>query len=1488
MTWDEGCATTTAFALYALLITFLASSNIAVGGPLQAAASAVDISPDLPVSLNGGMSDQNATAINDPLHARALVLFDGVTKLALVECDSCMIPRLIVDAAIALIENQTDIGSDSILIGATHAHSTPTVAGVFQSEPDPHYVQKMVDGIVLAVLEANSRLEPAKLGWAVASEPDQVFNRRWHLKNNVLNTDPFGRTSDKVRTNPAAGGNDLIAPAGPVDPDVTVLSVVAADDRPIALFANYSLHYVGGVPGNTVSADYFGRFAHHLASLLDAEHVNPPFVPILTNGSSGDINNISFLKPHVPTASLERIDIVSRAVAAAAVDARRRIDHTSDVVLDVRRKDLDLGVRRPTSMEVSRARDILTAARGRELRGLDEIYARETLLLADWPEKVNVAVRAIRIGELAIVTIPCEVFVEVGLEIKRRSPFSPTCTWSLAGGYHGYLPTEKHHSLGGYETWRARSSYLEESAAKTIVDVLAGFLDEFDRTRTASKTNSLSKHIVSDSQPLVPETVPDPAASLKQMNLPEDFTIELVACEPAVIDPVAVTFDHTGRPYVVEYRDYPLGPPAGEKPLSRVVRLDDLDGDSVYESSTVAIDNLSFAQGILALDGGLLVTAAPDILLFHDRDGDGRFEERRVVATGLPAKNPQLRAACPKRGIDNWVSITGGLSGGSVNHPNAPKESAVSIDRRDFRIDLASGRIEPITGVGQFGNAFDSIGRRYTSSNRNPSMVNRFSVASLSRNDLVDVGSGFEDASPFGADSRVYPIAHTTATAASHTGTHTSACGIEIFRGDLLGQETVGDIFVCEPVSHLVTRRRPEYSGSSISSRHVEPDGTDFLASTDSFFSPVFASTAPDGSLWICDMCRGSVEHPDYMPPGLAETLDLRRGDNAGRIWRIRKKDSLVRPWSAPINATMAAALLHDPNGWRRDTAQRLLVEHRFPDAAEAVIPLLEPDASALATLHALWTLEGLGELTGDQIRLAASSKHTIIRETSARLVSEAVGLRASSKTSHNPRTMAEVSVDEQAARETLRGIIALELCRDSDAMVRFSAVLAAGGSHDARATLALSNAATDPSLDLWISRAIASGALARASLIVTSIAKESIDETPERLFLIETLGATAAGRSETDCPDTLPLLDFLAYRTQEKSISWIDIAALSGLLTRRLSAVQQSPSFISVTLPHIVAAAENISRSSKSSLSSRCCAVRLLGSVLRMGEIVSPEIRSNVSESLHFSVGSQEPAEIQSLAVSMLVRGGGTSDFDQILAGLSQLEWSVRDAAVSTMLDRAPSIGPLLASVEAGTNSPSMIPLQRRAALEKSADESIRNAAIRIFGTATGAVSAETLADFVSKAHDGGDFLRGQALFLKQCANCHRISDAGHSVGPDLAEAADRPPQRLVSDILEPNRAVESRWQSTIVITNQGEALEGLLTSSGSDSVILQRPGGERNIVARADIDSVTSTGRSLMPDGFGKQLSTTDMADLITFLKSRKLPPVSRNSNVSLQITQ
>ena len=282
---------------------------------------------------------------------------------------------------------------------------------------------------------------------------------------------------------------------------------------------------------------------------------------------------------------------------------------------------------------------------------------------------------------------------------------------------------------------------------------------------------------------------PATEAVLRNTPVAAGYLLELVAAEPAVVDPVAVTFDEAGRPYVVEYRDYPSGPPAGSPPLSRVVRLNDADGDGHYESSTAVAEHLPFSQGILAARGGLLVTASPDLLLLRDIDGDGTFETHQRIATGFRVGNPQLRAACPTIGPDNAVWITGGLSGGTVRSPSDPDTAGVSIDRRDLRLDLARGTIRAVTGFGQFGNAFDSRGHRFTVSNRNPLMVSLLPPEALVRNALVDLGPGYSDAAPSGADSRVAAVAKTNATAISHTGTHTSACGLTIFRGDLLGPD---------------------------------------------------------------------------------------------------------------------------------------------------------------------------------------------------------------------------------------------------------------------------------------------------------------------------------------------------------------------------------------------------------------------------------------------------------------------------------------------------------------------------------------------------------------------------------------------------------------------------------------------------------------------------------------------------------------------------
>jgi hypothetical protein len=442
---------------------------------LKAGAFAQDVTPEkFPISVNGNFADKKATAANDPLHARCLVLDDGTTKLALVVVDSCMIPRPIHDAAKALAEKATGIPAANMLISATHTHTAPAVAGVFQSDPDPGYAKFLTRKIAEGIENAHKRLAPAKLAWGVAEEPNQVFNRRWKMRPGARLTDPFGRGTDKVRMNPPRMSPDLVEPAGPTDPRVTVLSVQTADGKPLALYANYSLHYVGDLPA--LSADYFGVFASSVASKLKAD---PEFVGILSNGTSGDVNNVNFKAEATKTRPGERCRLVADAVATAAVKAIEKAEYTSQVRLKCATTEIELGVRKPTAEEVKRAEGILEKAKGRELKGAEEVYARETVLMAKYPERVKVPLQVMVIGGTAVVAIPCETFAEIGLRIKKDlSPFKPTCVVSLANGYFGYLPTPAQHALGGYETWRARSSFLEVDASVKIERAVAGLIAE--------------------------------------------------------------------------------------------------------------------------------------------------------------------------------------------------------------------------------------------------------------------------------------------------------------------------------------------------------------------------------------------------------------------------------------------------------------------------------------------------------------------------------------------------------------------------------------------------------------------------------------------------------------------------------------------------------------------------------------------------------------------------------------------------------------------------------------------------------------------------------------------------------------------------------------------------------------------------------------------------------------------------------------------------
>ncbi|RBP41370.1 hypothetical protein DES53_107201 [Roseimicrobium gellanilyticum] len=469
-----------------LATCILMPSAIYAAGTLRAGAYAQDISPTkFPSAVNGSMKGGFAQAITDPMHARCVAIHDGAVEIILCVVDACMIPQDICDKAKEIASKRTGVPAGQIMISATHTHSAAALGPAFQSDPDMDYVATVPALIAEGLIKAHENLEPAEIAWGFGSDPSQVFNRRWRVKEQEQYENPFSVTTDRAWMNPGAQNPKVSVPAGPVDPDVGILAVRSAEDkRPLALLANYSLHYVGGNPA--ISADYFAAFAHEMAGRLKATDTRyqgkPAFVGIMSNGTSGDINNINFASPiRLKRQPGEQIKNVARSVADAAMGAYDNLKWSPTTMLGTSETVLQLGVRKADAAGLAQARQILeTVPKDKDGQWADRkaIYARETVKLADYPDKVPVKLQAYRIGDLSIATIPCETFVEIGLDLKKSTPFTRHFTVSLANGYNGYLPTPEQHKLGGYETWRARSSYLEVDASTKIAEKLKSMLAE--------------------------------------------------------------------------------------------------------------------------------------------------------------------------------------------------------------------------------------------------------------------------------------------------------------------------------------------------------------------------------------------------------------------------------------------------------------------------------------------------------------------------------------------------------------------------------------------------------------------------------------------------------------------------------------------------------------------------------------------------------------------------------------------------------------------------------------------------------------------------------------------------------------------------------------------------------------------------------------------------------------------------------------------------
>ena len=448
-------------------------------GKIRAGAATSNITPWLGLSLAGNMNDRKAAFIHDELLVRAIALDNGRTRLAIAVVDSCAVPRAVFDAAKELIHQHTGIPIAQILTSATHTHSAPAAAHLFQSEPDPAYTKFLTTRIADAVRMAVARLEPARIGYGVGREERLVFNRRYVMKPGSIPPNPFG-SDDQVLMNPPAGNENILKAAGPIDPDVTLLAGESIDGKPIFALCSYALHYMGGHPGTHVSADYFGSWAAAMQRMAGSA-----FVPVLANACSGNINGVNFLKAPRVWQPYEQMNAYADILAAEAFRTWKALQWEDAVELNGSIEEIELATRQPSLSEIESAKKLLASegvAPAGGYRKRETIYARETVLLpGEIGPRVKTLVQAMRIGNLGIGTMPGEAFVELGLAVKQASPFQTTMMIELANDYRGYIPTEEAFAVGGYETWRAKSSYLERRAAGTFVKSALGQLEKLVR-----------------------------------------------------------------------------------------------------------------------------------------------------------------------------------------------------------------------------------------------------------------------------------------------------------------------------------------------------------------------------------------------------------------------------------------------------------------------------------------------------------------------------------------------------------------------------------------------------------------------------------------------------------------------------------------------------------------------------------------------------------------------------------------------------------------------------------------------------------------------------------------------------------------------------------------------------------------------------------------------------------------------------------------------
>jgi putative membrane-bound dehydrogenase-like protein len=987
---------------------------------------------------------------------------------------------------------------------------------------------------------------------------------------------------------------------------------------------------------------------------------------------------------------------------------------------------------------------------------------------------------------------------------------------------------------------------------------------------------------------------------LTGFQLDPRLEIALWASEPDIVDPVSLCWDAAGRAYVAECRDYPYGVGPDGKAGSTVRLLEDTNGDGRPDKATVFASDLSYVTSVTPWRNGVLVTAAPDILFLADTNGDGVADVREVVVTGFQRGVSDSLVNGLRYGLDNRIHGANGGNGGLLHSPRRPDVS-LKLGDDDFALNPDTGVAERTAeSGGGFGLVFDDFGRAFTTYN-----INHLQHRFLSRRQ-VERFPGFPPTDLTGSISdheemsRIFPIS-TAQTRPNHpeqAGHFSAAGGMGLVGSGVFPDELRGSIFVCDVVGNLVHRDVIVPDGPVF--RATRPAGeqtNEFLAGRDTSFRPVGLETGPDGALYLLDMQRDVIEHPDYIPAKLRDKLDVRAGQDRGRIYRIMPKGGLKSP---PVNLakmsdTELVRQLGSANQWQRLTAQRLLVERQARGTAAALRETVVENPRALARLHALWTLRGLGELRAADVRRGLADTHPGVRENALWLAEPFL--------SANPALAEAV----------------LALTRDTVPRVRFVAAQIAGAVDLPAAAGALGDLLLRDADSRWTRLAVLSSLAPRSFLSVWErVASREVGQPPAtngRLEVLRELAELAAARAGADVeafwaafsgpeaswssPARTAVWEGLAAGlarsgvrlelTKEKfqlfgrrfslAVHGDESAAPSGAEQSSRRAIEP-PRFLEETralmqltqtlgLPlaeqqfQLLEYAALAAADPAKSVAQRQESIRLLG--LGNGYL------ETTTNALFRLLDAREPREVQQAALGELRRFKEPEIGVGLVARWRAIGPALRPALLNVLLERRAFHDSLLNALEAGSISVGELnlDLEQRRRLLRGGTAEIRERAAKFMGDEEYSNRKTLVEEWLAKLPARGDLNRGRKFFEEACARCHVSGPVGKRVGPDLTGMAHRSVEDLLSNILDPNMAINPGFVAYTVEAEDGESVTGLLGAETSEAVTLLLADEQQMVLPRRTIRKLQADGRSLMPEGLEAGRTPQDLRDLIAFLQ-------------------